>query len=87
MVAANVLLDDDDCIKQVRIAVGACSAVAQRMPELEAALVGLRPCDIEITPVQMGNLTPIDDVRGSGAYRSEAAAILCQRTIRKAANR
>lgn len=69
-----------------RIAVGACSAVAERLPLMEDALKGTAVRDIAqvITDDQLNSLSPIDDVRGSGAYRREAARELCLRAVREA---
>ena len=73
MTAANVVLNNRGRIAEVRIAVGACSTVAQRLTALEADLVGEDPSQIIITREHLGPLEPIDDVRGTGAYRLEAA--------------
>lgn len=72
-------------IQAARIAVGACSAVAQRLPELESALVGRSAKNLpEITPKFLSSLLPISDVRGSAQYRLEVAAELCRRAILRA---
>ena len=84
MTAANITLDDTGCIAQARIAVGACSAVAQRLPALEADLIGQDPDALRISPTHLAPLAPIDDVRGSGAYRLDAAQTQISRAIRKA---
>ena len=84
MTAANILLGATGHIEQARIAVGSCSAVAQRLPELEQDLIGKRPVEIGITPRHLARLSPIDDVRGSGAYRLEAAVEQIHRAITKA---
>lgn len=85
MTAANVLLDVAGQIAQARIAVGSCSAVAQRLQGLEADIIGQRPEDITITAKHLSALAPIDDVRGSAAYRLEAVAEQCRTAILKAA--
>jgi CO/xanthine dehydrogenase FAD-binding subunit len=71
-------------VHAARIAVGACSAVAQRLPALEAALVGARldaglPDRVE--RAHLSPLRPIDDVRGSAEYRSEAVVTLLRRLV------
>lgn len=84
MTAANILLDDAGRIAEARVAVGSCSAVAQRLPGLEAALIGQRPAEVEVTGTHLAMLSPIDDVRGSASYRLEAAAEQCKRAIQRA---
>jgi len=83
MVAA-VLEVADGKVAQARIAVGSCSAVAQRLPVLEAALVGSR-LDAGLANLarseHLALLSPIDDVRGTAAYRREAALTLVQRAL------
>jgi CO/xanthine dehydrogenase FAD-binding subunit len=72
MTAANVLLGQDGRIEDVRIAVGSCSAVSQRLHALEDDLKGKTPQEVAITAEHLAPLAPIDDVRGSGAYRLAA---------------
>lgn len=84
MTAVNLTLDTTGRIDDARIAVGACSAVAQRLPGLERDLVGKQPTEFEITPEHLAPLSPIDDVRGSIEYRWEAAAEQIYRTVSKA---
>jgi CO/xanthine dehydrogenase FAD-binding subunit len=52
MTAVVIGLDREDRIDLARVAVGACSGVAQRLPALEAALLGQRPDRIDIAPDQ-----------------------------------
>lgn len=85
MVSALVVCDKKGLIQQAAVAVGACSAVAQRLPALEAALVGQSARDPQIDAAHLAPLSPIDDVRGSAAYRSAAAIELCRRAITGAA--
>jgi CO/xanthine dehydrogenase FAD-binding subunit len=63
-------------IAEARIAVGACSPVAQRLPALEAALKGevaISNLARLVRPDHLASLKPIDDVRASADYREEAA--------------
>jgi CO/xanthine dehydrogenase FAD-binding subunit len=82
--AAATLEIEDDRIAAARIAVGACSAVAQRLPALESALVGA-PLEGDVggrvQPTQLAPLTPIDDVRGSAAYRRDAVVTVLRRLL------
>jgi CO/xanthine dehydrogenase FAD-binding subunit len=84
MVAATLEVDRG-CVTAARIAVGSCSAVAQRLLALEAALEGA-PLDVRLAdrvrPEQLAPLAPIDDVRGSMAYRWHAVDILLRRLLR-----
>jgi len=85
MTAANITLDQSGAIASATVAVGACSAVAQRLPQLEQSLLGQLPAQVEISAQHLTALSPIDDVRGSGAYRLEVVQEQCRRTIMKAA--
>lgn len=84
MTSANIVLDKDDCIAAASVAVGSCSTVAQRLPALETALIGQRLGDIDVTPAHIKDLSPIDDVRGTGAYRLDAVREQCRRAIIRA---
>src|SRR3954463_3855751 len=71
-------------VAAARVAVGACSAVAQRLPALEAALAGSAVGALaeRVDPTHLAPLSPIDDVRGSAAYRRDAAVTLLRRLLR-----
>ena len=84
MVAAIVELDAGGLIRTARIAVGSCSAVAQRLPELERDCIGKAVSEVTVTPEHLAPLAPIDDVRGSADYRHDAARELCLRAIKEA---
>jgi len=83
MTAVNLLLEEQKIV-DARVAVGACSAVAQRLPALEAALLGKRPQDVIVSQANLSSLAPIDDVRGTASYRLDAVAEQCLRAIRRA---
>ncbi|OGA17762.1 MAG: xanthine dehydrogenase [Betaproteobacteria bacterium RIFCSPLOWO2_02_FULL_66_14] len=82
--AAAVIERADGIVSAARIAVGACSPIACRLPELERELVG-KPIGPELArcvrPGHLAQLVPIDDVRGSGAYRLRAASVLLRRML------
>ena len=81
--AAATLEIDQGRVAAARVAVGACSAVAQRLPALEAALAGT-PLDglaDRVEAAHLAPLAPIDDVRGSAAYRSDAVLTLLRRLL------
>lgn len=75
MVAACVELDAEARIIAARIAIGACSPVALRLPAVETALAGERlamaPRCVEAA--HLAPLVPISDVRASAGYRREVA--------------
>lgn len=71
-------------IAAAAIAVGACSPVARRLGAVEAALVGASrdTAEARITRVDMAAaLEPIDDVRGTAAFRLDAACELVRRAV------
>ncbi|MEM6309632.1 MAG: FAD binding domain-containing protein [Pseudomonadota bacterium] len=84
MTAANLLLDQAGRIAQARIAVGSCSSVAQRLPDLENDLIGKAPGAFKISDQHLAPLNPIDDVRGSSVYRLEAARQQINRVLSRA---
>lgn len=75
---------EDGVVRAARIAVGACSPVAVRIPRLEAVLVG-QAFDSRlaghVAPEQFSLLSPIDDVRASAEYRRHAAPTLVRRAL------
>jgi CO/xanthine dehydrogenase FAD-binding subunit len=84
MVAARLDLDDDGRIRDAAVAVGACSVVAMRLPALEANLIGQHAelgLGSKVDARHLSPLSPIDDVRGSAAYRLEAARELIGRAL------
>jgi CO/xanthine dehydrogenase FAD-binding subunit len=81
MVAAVAEFASDGRIARARIAVGACSPVAARLPALESVLVGRWPDAALVLPEHLAPLSPIDDVRASAAYRREAALELVRRAV------
>lgn len=84
MVAAILEVGTDGTVATARIAVGACSPVARRLRALEAALAG-RAIDARLAdavePHHLEGLSPIDDVRGTAAYRRDAALTLVRRAL------
>lgn len=88
MVAARVAVEGGR-IAGVAIAVGACSAVAQRLTALERELVGRSVGDVAgaVGPRHLEALSPIDDVRGDAAYRRAAARELVGRALAAACAR
>ena len=84
MAAGVIDIDPQGCVSTARIAIGACSEVAQRLPLLEADLKGREVkgnLSAGLSPDHFQNLSPIDDVRGSAAYRLEAAIEAVRRVL------
>ena len=88
MVAANIVVAADGRVDRASIAVGAASAVAHRLTALERRIVG-QPCAslgyILLSAEELAALSPIDDGRGTAAYRLQAARVLVGRAIAAAA--
>jgi CO/xanthine dehydrogenase FAD-binding subunit len=86
---AVVLRNDAGRLRDVRVSVGACSAVAVRLTDLEAALEGVATDDLVRTdlvrPEHLSAVAPLDDVRGTASYRTDVAEELCLRALRQAA--
>jgi CO/xanthine dehydrogenase FAD-binding subunit len=82
-VAATTTLDARGRIADARIAVGACSPVAQRLIALEARIQGLTPAAAaaDVAAADLQGLAPIDDVRASADYRRHAAQVLVRRAL------
>lgn len=82
MVAVRLEVSGPEIIRAA-VAVGACSAVARRLPAVEAALKGpVAGAAGRVDPVAVAaGLAPIDDVRATAAYRAQAAAELLRRGV------
>jgi CO/xanthine dehydrogenase FAD-binding subunit len=87
MVATTLAVGNDGKVERARVAVGACSPVARRLRELEAALEG-RSVGEDLGALaraeHLSDLAPIDDVRGTAEYRRSAALTLVRRTLGRA---
>lgn len=71
-------------VQEAALAVGACSAVATRLPALEAALAGKNAAGLSAhvsDAAVAAALSPIDDIRADAAYRAQAAAELLRRAL------
>lgn len=88
MVAILLLPDEHGRVAEARVAVGSCSAKAQRLAALERELVG-KPLDPGLArlaaPRHLEALSPIDDVRATAVYRRDAALLLVQRALKSCA--
>lgn len=90
MAAAALECDADGRIAYAGISVGACAARALRLTAWEQALIG-KPVvgvnSLEVMSEYLAPLSPLDDIRGSGAYRVHAAGVLVREALAKAAVR
>ena len=90
VMVAVALRIQNGLFRDVRISVGACSAVARRLTELEERLDGLQvPHSTEKMLVDISDLSPlspIGDVRAGADYRMAAAAELVGRALVGAAH-
>ena len=86
MVAA-VVQASEGSVKEARVAVGSCSATAQRMTALEKDLVGypLGTIGEIVRPEHLASLSPIDDVRATADYRRDASLTLVRRALQSCA--
>ena len=90
IVMVSVVLESgaDGRVIRAGVSVGACSEVAQRLPALEKRLVD-QPLSAALAdvpePADFAALKPITDVRGTQAYRRDAALTLVRRALRELA--
>ena len=82
MVAA-CLEPRDGRVHGVRLAVGACSEVAQRLTTLEARIEGVPAAEAPdlVRDEDFSALSPLDDIRASAAYRRHGARVLVRRAL------
>jgi CO/xanthine dehydrogenase FAD-binding subunit len=84
MLAALLAPDGNGRVGEARIAVGSCSATAQRLLELERDLAGQplrRGLSSLVRASHLASLSPIDDVRATAAYRRDATLTLVRRAL------
>jgi CO/xanthine dehydrogenase FAD-binding subunit len=84
MVACKINLDGD-IISDIAISIGSCSAVARRLGELENTLIG-KNVNSDLTQDiynfdYKNHISPINDIRGTDAYRLEVAKVLVKKSI------
>ena len=73
----------DGRIRDARLAVGACSEVAQRLEGLETRLEGVPVAEAPamVCDEDLASLAPLDDVRASAPYRRHGARVLVRRAL------
>ena len=84
MTAVVIGLDEKGFIDYARIAVGACSPVAQRLLLLEEDIIGHKISDVSIDRLHLEPLSPISDVRASNEFRGEVVKEQIYRALDKA---
>src|SRR5271168_2022241 len=83
MVAVGLDIEDD-VVRAAQVAVGACSAVAMRLPAAERRLAGAparKGLGARLKAEDFAELAPIDDVRADVGYRRDAALTLTRRAV------
>ena len=88
--AARVTLNEDGTVAAAAIALGAVAPTVVRVPAAEAALVGSEPSGEALAAVEAAAAAatnPIDDKRGTVAYRRQVAGVLARRAVSIAAER
>ena len=84
MVAAIVQTNGKGVVAEARVAVGSCSVTAKRLTALERDLVGA-PAQVGLGAIasveHLNSLSPIDDVRATADYRTDAALTLISRAL------
>jgi CO/xanthine dehydrogenase FAD-binding subunit len=86
MLALQGHLRPEGSIDRVALSVGSVGPVVGRLPRTEAALCGQFPSAAladDVADILMGEISPIDDVRSSSAYRRFAAVGLLRRLLRQ----
>jgi carbon-monoxide dehydrogenase medium subunit len=87
---ARITLDADGNCTEARIALGAVAPTVRRVTDAEAALIGHPITDDTLSAVAAAASAacdPIDDKRGTIAYRKQVAGVLAKRVVKLAAER
>ena len=90
MVAANLVIDERGKIVEALLAVGACSASALRLRGLEQCLRGVTGepgIGRLVKEEHLVEVSPIDDIRATAAYRKEVAQVLVARVLQACVER
>jgi len=85
--ATCVTLDDQDCCKEVRIALGSVAPIPLRVQNAERLLLNKRPESALLEKVASAaaeEIKPISDVRASAEYRRVLSRTLVERALQEA---
>ena len=88
--AARITLNEDGTVEAAAIALGAVAPTVVRVRGAEAALIGNEPSGEALAAVEAAAAAatnPIDDKRGTVAYRRHVAGVLARRAVSIAAER
>jgi carbon-monoxide dehydrogenase medium subunit len=81
---ASSLEHADGAVESLSVVLGAVSGIPQRWPEVTASVVGM-PLDSsfasEVADQYADLVDPLDDARGSAAYRRDVVRVLVRRSI------
>lgn len=83
-VASFIELDNDGIIQNARIVMGCVGPTPFRAGSAEKILIGQKPGSelfLRAGSAASSDSTPIDDLRGSAAYKKEMAGVLTRRTL------
>ena len=81
---ARITLAEDGSIEQAALALAAVAPTVVRVPDAEAALIGNTADDETLSAVADAAseaCDPIDDKRGTVAYRKQVAGVLAKRAV------
>jgi CO/xanthine dehydrogenase FAD-binding subunit len=83
--AVTVDFDSNGCICYAGLAVGSCAARPRRLHSLESRLHGLERGAARVMSIseEIPEISPIDDFRGTAAYRRDVLVTLLQRALRE----
>ncbi len=85
---ASISLAEDGTVASCRLALGAVAPTVVRVADAEAALTGSNPDDeavlAAVAAAASAACNPIDDKRGTVAYRTHTAGVLARRAVASA---
>ena len=89
-VAALLALDENGHVKQARVGIGSAAPIPLLVPAVGAALIGQPPTAEAIAAaaeLARDAVDPLDDLRGSAAYKRDMAVVFPRRALAEAAAR
>jgi carbon-monoxide dehydrogenase medium subunit len=89
-VAALLALDEDGRVSQARVGIGSAAPIPILAEAVGAALIGQSPTPAAIAAaaeLARDAVDPLDDLRGSAAYKRDMAVVFTRRALAEAAAR